>query len=157
MRTANFAPLYRSTVGFDHLFRLLDTMASDANEQNAYPPYNIERTAENQYRITMAVAGFKTDDIHVELKEGALTIRAHRKADDGDGKREFLHRGIAERAFERRFQLADYVEVTGAKIADGLLHVHLERNLPERMKPRVIEISADETAGAKTAQIEAAA
>ncbi|MEL6227882.1 MAG: Hsp20 family protein, partial [Pseudomonadota bacterium] len=100
MRTANYAPLYRSTVGFDHLFRLLDSMTAEAGDQTTYPPYNIERTAENQYRITMAVAGFTADDIKVEVKEGALTIRAEKTASQG-GDREFLHRGIAERSFER--------------------------------------------------------
>lgn len=156
MRTANFAPLYRSTVGFDHLFRLLDTMTTETGENTGYPPYNIERTGENAYRITMAVAGFAADDIHVEVKEGALTIRAQKDGGDKDD-REFLHRGIAERSFERRFQLADYVEVSGADIADGLLHVQLERNLPDRMKPRTVEITTNGATSQKPQQIEAAA
>ncbi|MEO1720511.1 MAG: Hsp20 family protein [Pseudomonadota bacterium] len=158
MRTANFAPLYRSTVGFDQLFRMLDTMATDATDNAGYPPYNIERTGENDYRITMAVAGFTSDDIDVEVKDGALHIRAEKNSDD-QKKREFLHRGIAERSFERNFQLADYVEVVGADISDGLLHVQLQRNLPERMKPRTVAISTNGMSGQKpaTQQIEATA
>ncbi|MEO1264904.1 MAG: Hsp20 family protein [Pseudomonadota bacterium] len=151
MRTADFAPLYRSTVGFDHLFRLIDTLASDGETANSFPPYNIERTDENAYRITMAVAGFGEGDLEIEVKEGSLVVRG-RKAGDTD-KREFLHRGIAERSFERRFQLADHVEVDGADLRDGLLHIKLKRNLPERLKPRQIAINADGT----PTQIEAAA
>ena len=137
---SEFAPLYRSTVGFDNLFRLIDAMATDGPE-NGYPPYNIERTAENEYRITMAVAGFSTDDLDIQVKEHALTVRGEKKVDSPE-QREFLHRGIAERTFERRFQLADHVEVTGADLHDGLLHINLVRNLPERMKPRSIAIAA---------------
>ncbi|MEO1793561.1 MAG: Hsp20 family protein [Pseudomonadota bacterium] len=151
MRTADFAPLYRSTVGFDHLFRLIDTITNDADNSNGYPPYNIERTDENAYRITMAVAGFTEDDLEIEVKEASLVVRG-RKSGDGD-KREFLHRGIAERSFERRFQLADHVEVHGADLRDGLLHIQLKRNLPERLKPRTVAINGQ----SKTAQIEASA
>jgi molecular chaperone IbpA len=136
MRPFDFAPLNRSTVGFDRLFNLLDSVT--AGDDAGYPPYNIERLAENKYRITMAVAGFTSDDVKVELKETTLSVRAEKKA--GPSKREYLHRGIAERGFERRFQLADYVEVTGADLKDGLLHIDLQRNIPERMKPRTIAI-----------------
>ena len=137
MRPFDFAPLYRSTVGFDRLFHALDSLGN-VGEDGGYPPYNIERLAENSYRITMAVAGFTRDEIGIEVKETALTVRGERKADEA--KREFLHRGIAQRGFERRFQLADYVEVSGADIKDGLLHIDLKRNIPERMKPRTIAI-----------------
>ena len=136
MRPFDFAPLYRSTVGFDRLFQLLD--GGVESEANTYPPYNIERTADNQYRITMAVAGFGKDEIDIQAKEQTLTIKGDKKAEDK--QRQFLHRGIATRAFERRFQLADHVEVTGADLQDGLLHVELVRNVPERLKPRSIQI-----------------
>lgn len=144
MRQLDFAPLYRSTIGFDRLVQLLDSVAGFADEATSYPPYNIERTGENAYRITMAVAGFTTDEIRIEVKESALSIRGEKKPEDK--QREYLHRGIAQRSFERRFQLADYVEVTGASLKDGLLHVDLVRNLPDRMKPRVIPIGAPERA-----------
>ena len=141
MRPFDLSPLYRSTVGFDRLFQMLDGAASFETE-NGYPPYNIERVAENQYRITMAVAGFSQDDIKIEVKESALTVKAEKKPEPKE--RQFLHRGIANRAFERRFQLADHVEVTGADLKDGLLHVDLVRNVPERLKPRTIAIGAQE-------------
>ena len=137
MRPYDFAPLYRSTIGFDRLFNLLDS-AGASGEEVGYPPYNIERLGENRYRITMAVAGFGRDDIRIESKDTALSVRGEKKPET-EG-REFLHRGIAQRSFERRFQLADYVEVTGADLQDGLLHIDLQRNLPERMKPRTIAI-----------------
>ena len=153
MRPFDFAPLHRSTVGFDRLFHMLDS-AGTIGEDGGYPPYNIERLADNSYRITMAVAGFARDEISIEVKETALSVRGEKKAEEG--KREFLHRGIAQRGFERRFQLADYVEVTGADVKDGLLHIDLSRNIPERMKPRTIAIgSAGDGASAK--QIEGAA
>jgi molecular chaperone IbpA len=136
MRAFDFAPLYRSTVGFDRLFQLLD--GGVEGEASTYPPYNIERTADNTYRITMAVAGFSKDEIDIQAKEQTLTIKGDKKAEDKE--RQFLHRGIATRAFERRFQLADHVEVTGADLQDGLLHVELVRNVPERLKPRNVQI-----------------
>jgi len=136
MRPFDFAPLYRSTVGFDRLFQLLD--GGVEGEASTYPPYNIERTADNQYRITMAVAGFGKDEIDIQAKEQTLTIKGDKKAEDK--QRQFLHRGIATRSFERRFQLADHVEVTGADLQDGLLHVDLVRNVPERLKPRTVQI-----------------
>ena len=142
MRHIDFSPLYRSTIGFDRLAHLLDTMTGDA-EQNGFPPYNIERLAENEYRITMAVAGFAEDDLKIEIKDTALTVKGERKTDEKE--REFLHRGIAARAFERRFQLADHVEVKGAELKNGLLNIDLVRNLPERMKPRTIAIGSGDT------------
>ncbi len=152
MRHVDFSPLYRSTVGFDRLFTMLDSLAQPENGQS-YPPYNIERTAEDAYRISMAVAGFAEDDISIEAHRNVLTVKGE-KAEEQAEDRQFLHRGIAARAFERRFQLADHVEVVGAELKNGLLHIDLKRNIPEEMKPRRIEISA---APAKAKQIEAKA
>ena len=139
MRQFDFAPLYRSTVGFDRLAQLMDSVGGV--DADGYPPYNIERLGDNEYRITMAVAGFDKDEFKVEVKESALLVSGEKKHEDKE--RAFLHRGIAARAFERRFQLADYVEVKGADFKDGLLHIDLVRNLPERMKPRTIAIGGD--------------
>jgi molecular chaperone IbpA len=150
MRGFDFSPLYRSTVGFDRLFQTLDQLTSPDNGQT-YPPYNIERTGENEYQITMAVAGFGQDELRVDVKEQTLTVAGEKKPDDKE--REFLHRGIAARTFERRFQLADHVEVKGADLKDGLLHIDLVRNVPERLKPRTIAIG--NVVGAK--QVEVAA
>jgi len=138
MRNFDLNPLYRSTVGFDRLFGLLDSLAGDTRGET-YPPYNIERTGENAYRITMAVAGFGQDDLSIEAKENVLTVKGEKKAETEDD-RDVLYRGIASRAFERRFQLADYVEVKGANLVNGLLHVDLVREIPEAMKPRTIAI-----------------
>ena len=138
MRPIDFTPLYRSTVGFDRLFNLLDSASGVDQGPTAYPPYNIERLGENEYQITMAVAGFGQDEIQVDVKEQILTVAGEKKAELKE--REFLHRGIAARAFERRFQLADHVEVKGADIKDGLLHIDLVRNVPERLKARTIAI-----------------
>ena len=148
MRHTDFAPLYRSTVGFDRLFQLIDSFGNVDADAPTYPPYNIERHGENEYRITMAVAGFAQDELKVELKESTLTVRGEKKP--ADKETEFLHRGIAQRGFERRFQLADHVVVKGADLVDGLLHIDLVRELPERMKPRTIAIGGGET----TKQIE---
>jgi len=153
MRHIDFTPFHRSTIGFDNLFRLLDSAASLDAETGGYPPYDIERTGETSYRITMAVAGFRPDEVLIDVKETALTVRGEKKPVE-NGKSEFLHKGIAQRTFERRFQLADYVEVTGAELKDGLLHVNLVRNLPERMKARRIEVRA---ANEASHQIEAQA
>jgi molecular chaperone IbpA len=142
MRTLDFSPLYRSVVGFDRLADLLD--AASHETASGYPPYNIERTEENSYRIEIAVAGFKPKDLNIEVKENLLTVQG-RKADLDETKR-YLHRGLAERAFERRFQLADYVVVTDARLADGLLSLSLKRELPEALKPRRIEINAGKDA-----------
>ena len=135
MRHFDFTPLHRSTIGFDRLFSMLDSANS---ETPSYPPYNIERTDENNYRITMAVAGFAETDLSVEAKEHVLTIKGEKK--DEDETRDILYRGIASRAFERRFQLAEHVRVEGAHLENGLLHIDLVRELPEAMKPRKIEI-----------------
>ncbi|WP_106751481.1 Hsp20 family protein [Pannonibacter carbonis] len=137
MRHFDFSPLYRSTVGFDKLLSMLDTMNADTP---SYPPYNIERTGENAYRITMAVAGFSEKELSLEAKEHVLTVKGEKQADDGAG--EVLYRGIASRAFERRFQLAEFVRVNGAHLENGLLHIDLVREIPEAMKPRKIEIAA---------------
>jgi molecular chaperone IbpA len=138
MRTIDFSPLYRSAVGFDRLASLLEA-ASRAEGPTGYPPYNIETVGENAYRIELAVAGFKPEELNIEAKENTLTVQG-RKAVNDDTRR-FLHRGLAERNFERRFQLADYVVVTGAALSDGVLAIDLERQLPEALKPRRIEIS----------------
>ena len=136
MRTIDFSPLYRSVVGFDRLADLLETATADA--ATGYPPYNIERTDENAYRVDIAVAGFKPDELDIEVKENLLTVTGRKTANDE--QRRYLHRGLAERNFERRFQLADYVVVTDANLADGLLSISLKRELPEALKPRRIEI-----------------
>jgi molecular chaperone IbpA len=153
MRHVDFSPLYRSTVGFDRLFTMLDSLGQPESAQS-YPPYNIERTGEDAYRISMAVAGFSEDEIAIEAHRNLLTVKGERKEETvGEGS-ELLYRGIASRAFERRFQLADHVEVTGASLKNGLLHIDLKRNVPEEMKPRKIEITAS-AKGSK--QIEAKA
>lgn len=141
MRAIDYSPLYRSTVGFDRLFSLLDNMTQVDNSQS-YPPYNIERTGEDAYRITMAVAGFVEEDISIEAKQNTLTITAEKVKGENED-REILFQGIAARSFERRFQLADHVEVTGAALENGLLHVDLKREIPEAMKPRKIEIKSE--------------
>lgn len=140
MRHFDLSPLYRSTVGFDRLFALLDQATSVENAPS-YPPYNIERTAENAYRISIAVAGFGEGDLAIESKENTLTVRGDKQVAETADKREVLHQGIAARAFERRFQLADYVQVTGASLENGLLHIDLVREVPEAKKPRLIPIS----------------
>lgn len=150
MRQFDLSPLYRSTVGFDRLFNMLDTMGSVESAQS-YPPYNIERTDENSYRVTMAVAGFADSDLEIEAKENVLTVKGERKEQAENG-REVLYRGIAARAFERRFQLADHVEVKGATLENGLLHIDLVREIPEAMKPRKIAIG-----GGTAKQIDATA
>jgi molecular chaperone IbpA len=139
MRNYDFTPLYRATVGFDRIAGLMDRALSADVGQPTYPPYNIEKTAEDAYRISVAVAGFSEDELNVEVKENTLIITA-RKAADADG-RNFLHRGIATRAFERRFALADHVRVAGAAHALGMLHIDLVREMPEASKPRRIEIA----------------
>jgi len=139
MRHFDLTPLYRSTIGFDRLGSLLDTLSSFEGETPSYPPYNIERESENAYRISMAVAGFGEGDLDIEVKENTLSIRGEKRAEQENST--YLHRGIAARSFERRFQLADYVVVKGASLEHGLLHVELVRELPEAMKPRTIEIT----------------
>jgi molecular chaperone IbpA len=153
MRHVDFSPLYRSTVGFDRLFSMLDTVGQPDNGQT-YPPYNIERTGEDAYRISMAVAGFGEDEISIEAHRNVLTVKGE-KAEERSEEGEFLYRGIAARAFERRFQLADFVEVSGAELKNGLLHIELKRNIPDEMKPRKIEIARGDSKKAR--QIEAKA
>ena len=143
MRNFDLAPLYRATVGFDQIADMFDRVLSGEVTQSTYPPYNIEKTADDAYRISIAVAGFSDADLAVEVKDGALIVSA-RKADE-DESRVFLHRGIATRAFERRFQLADHVRVVGATHTDGMLHIDLQREIPEALKPRRIAIAKGET------------
>ncbi|WP_088346097.1 MULTISPECIES: Hsp20 family protein [Rhodomicrobium] len=138
MRRFDLTPLYRQSIGFEHLANLIEQMASSEGD-SGFPPYNIERLGENEYRITLAVAGFSTEDLNIEVKEGTLSVRGEKQADTGN--REYLHRGIAARNFERRFRLADYVEVGSATLEHGFLHVDLKREIPEAMKPRTIAIS----------------
>lgn len=140
MRSYDFAPLTRSAVGFDRLFTMLE--AASKTEGQGYPPYNIEGLDENQYRIELAVAGFKPEELNIEAKENVLIVTGRKAANDETSDRRFLHRGLAERDFERRFQLADYVVVTEAALANGLLSIGLERQLPEALKPRTIPIAS---------------
>jgi molecular chaperone IbpA len=140
MRTFDFAPLYRSTVGFDRMFSMLDQIGGVEGSGPSYPPYNIERTGENAYRISVAVAGFAEADLAIETKENRLTIRSQKQLKEKTG--DVLYLGIAARAFERSFQLADHVAVEGASLDNGLLHVELVREIPEAMKPRTIPITS---------------
>jgi molecular chaperone IbpA len=153
MRSYDLAPLYRATVGFDRFADMMDRVLASDVSQPTYPPYNIEKTDENAYRISIAVAGFAADDLSVEVKENQLVVSA-RKAEEDEG-RTYLHRGIATRAFERRFHLADHVRVTGASHADGMLHIELEREIPEALKPRRIAITKAEGAGTETDVVDA--
>lgn len=139
MRTYDLSPLYRSTVGFDRLTSIMDNVLSSDNAQSGYPPYNIEKLDENSYRVSVAVAGFAESDLNIEARDGQLVISG-KKADEGK-EVEYLHRGIATRAFEKRFQMADHVRATTASIENGLLHVELVREVPEALKPRKIEIT----------------
>ena len=141
MRTYDFSPLYRSTVGFDRMAAMLDNVMSNDVGGQTYPPYNIEKTGDDAYRITVAVAGFSESELGIEVRDGQLVISG-KKAEEQDGQATYLHRGIATRAFERRFQLADHVRATGAVCENGLLHVDLVREIPEALKPRKIEINA---------------
>jgi molecular chaperone IbpA len=154
MRAVDFTPLYRSTVGFDRLFGMLDSVGQPDGGQT-YPPYNIERTGEDAYRISMAVAGFSENELSIEAHRNVLTVKGERVDDESGEGSEVLYRGIAARAFERRFQLADHVDVVGATLKNGLLHIDLKRNIPEELKPRKISIA---NGGGKNArQIEAKA
>lgn len=148
MRTLDFTPLYRATVGFDRIADMMDRVMETEVSAPTYPPYNIEKTAEDAYRISVAVAGFAESELSVEVKEGALIVSA-RKAED-EKERTYLHRGIATRAFERRFQLADHVRVSGASHVDGMLHIDLVREIPEALKPRRIEIANGKAIEAET-------
>lgn len=139
MRNFDFAPLYRSTVGFDQIANMMDRVLTTETAQPSYPPYNIEKLEDEAYRISIAVAGFSDADLNVEVREKSLIVSA-RKADE-EGNKAYLHRGIATRAFERRFHLADHVVVTGAAHADGMLHIELERQVPDALKPRQIQVA----------------
>ncbi len=142
MRTFDMTPYFRSSIGFDRLLNQLDGVAR-AGDVSSYPPYNIEKTGEDAYRLTMAVAGFSQEDLGIEVKDSQLTVTGRKDKDDAVERR-YLHRGIAERVFERRFNLADYMQVVGADLENGLLHIELKRELPEAMKPRTIEIAVDD-------------
>lgn len=141
MRNFDLAPLYRSTVGFDRFANMLDTVLSADVNQASYPPYNIEKTDEDTYRITLAVAGFAENELSIEAREGQLTISGRKVETDTEDEARFLHRGIGKRAFDRKFQLADHVRATGAVMENGLLHVDLVREVPEALKPRMIDIA----------------
>ncbi len=143
MRTFDLSPLYRSTVGFDRMFSMLDKTAGFENAGGTtYPPYNIERTGENSYRVTIAVAGFAESDLTIEAKENTLTVKGEKQPEPDARPAEVLYQGIAARAFERVFRLAEFVEVRSAKLEKGLLHIDLVREVPEAMKPRTIRINA---------------
>ncbi|MGY3969519.1 Hsp20 family protein [Aeromonas enteropelogenes] len=137
MRSIDFSPLYRSAIGFDRLANLIESAASNGNA--GYPPYNIEQLGDSDYRISMAVAGFTQEELELSFQENLLTVKGNKQADT---ERNYLYQGIAERGFERRFQLADYVRVKGADLKNGLLHIDLVREVPEAMKPRKIEINS---------------
>ena len=144
MRHYDFTPLYRASVGFDQIADMMDrVLSNDPATPNSYPPYNIEKSADDAYRISVAVAGFSDQDLTVEVRENALIVAGQKSKEDQD--KSYLHRGIATRAFERKFQLADHVRVTGASHVDGMLHIDLVRELPESVKPRRIDIATPNT------------
>jgi len=145
MRNFDFSPLYRSTVGFDHFADLIDQAFAGEVAPNTYPPYNIEKIGDEAYRISIAVAGFSESDLMIETREKQLLIAARKSSDSAEDSRVYLHRGIAERSFERRFQLADHVVVTGAVVESGMLNIDLVREVPEALKPRRIEINSGKT------------
>lgn len=142
MRTYDFSPLFRSSVGFDRLTNVMDAAMRQAEGSEAYPPYNIEKTGDDSYRITVAVAGFSEDDIEIVSHDGTLVIEGKVKTDEKEEDKSYLHRGIAGRAFKRTFQLADHISVSGANLVNGLLNVELVREVPEELKPRKIEIKS---------------
>jgi len=153
MRNFDLTPLYRSTVGFDRFGSMLDQLLSGDAPAPSYPPYNIEKTGDDAYRITLAVAGFGEDDLNIEVKDQGLTVTATKREVAEDKQAQFLYRGIAERGFERRFQLADHMKVSGAGLENGLLHIDLVREVPEALKPRTIAIgngTAHRSRGART-------
>ena len=154
MRHVDFSPFNRSTVGFDRLFTMLDSLGQAEQANTSYPPYNIERTSEDAFTITMAVAGFAEEDLDIEAKENTLTVKGDKKVTGDQEDTTFLHRGIATRAFERRFQLADHVQIKGASLKNGLLYIELLREVPEDKKLRKIEIAKPTQVEAK--QIESA-
>lgn len=139
MRPFDLSPFYRSAIGFDRMANVLDSLARNEQSQSSYPPYNIELTGEDQYRITMAVAGFSQDELSIEVDQGLLLVSANKAADDKE--RNYLYQGIAARGFERRFQLADHVQVMTAAYENGLLHIDCQKIIPEALKPRTIQIA----------------
>lgn len=151
MRNLDFTPLYRSSVGFDHFADMIDRAFTGDVSQPTYPPYNIEKTAEDAYRISIAVAGFSEDDLAIETREGKLLVSARKADETSDESKTYLHRGIAERSFEKRFQLADHVKVVAALVENGMLHIELEREMPEALRPRRIEIGDGKVIAAKPA------
>lgn len=155
MRHVDFSPFHRSTVGFDRLFTMLDSLGQP-EQTTSYPPYNIERTSDDAYTITMAVAGFAEQDLDIEARENTLTVRGEKTASDEQEDATYLHRGIATRAFDRKFQLADHMQIQGASLKNGLLHIELVREVPEDKKLRKIEIAGTKEVKAKTKQIESA-
>ncbi|MBV1867232.1 MAG: Hsp20 family protein [Marinosulfonomonas sp.] len=150
MRNFDLAPLYRASVGFDQIADLMDRVLTNDVAQPTYPPYNIEKIADDSWRISIAVAGFSEDDLSVEVRESALIIAAKKATEEG--KHTYLHRGIATRAFERRFHLADHVHVTGASHVNGMLNIDLTREVPEALKPRRVEIATGETVEGKAVE-----
>lgn len=150
MRNFDLAPLYRASVGFDQIADLMDRVLTNDVAQPTYPPYNIEKIADDRWRISIAVAGFSEDDLSVEVRENALIISAKKATEEG--KHTYLHRGIATRAFERRFHLADHVHVTGASHVNGMLNIDLTREVPEALKPRRVEIASGETVEGKAVE-----
>ena len=146
MRDFDFTPLYRASVCFDHMAALMDRLASNQTTQSSYPPYNIEKTDAETYRISLAVAGFSDQDLNVDVKENTLSITAQKPQTEAEGR--YLHRGIATRSFERHFHLADHIRVNGASHTDGMLHIELKHEIPEALKPRRIEISSGDGANA---------
>jgi molecular chaperone IbpA len=151
MRGYDLAPLFRTSVGFDQLFDLIDHSMKLDEAGQGYPPYNIEKTGEDAYRITMAVAGFGLSDLNIVAQDNTLSVTGRKMSADENSGKNYLHRGIASRSFERRFQLADHVQVAGASLKDGLLHIDLTREVPEKLRPRAIPI---EGSGAETAKVE---
>lgn len=149
MRNFDLAPLYRATVGFDQVADIMDRVFSNDVSKQTYPPYNIEKTDEDAWRITIAVAGFSDADLSVEVRENSLIVTARKTQEE---ERTYLHRGIATRAFERRFHLADHVRVSGAAHTDGMLHIDLTREVPEALKPRQIQIASDVPLATKTVE-----
>lgn len=154
MHTIDFSPLFRSTIGFDRMQRLIDSAMRTENANYSYPPYNIEARGENAYRITMAVAGFGADDLDVTVKENTLSVSAKSRQDEEE--KTYLHHGIAGRSFERRFELADFIKVAGANLENGLLHVDLVREVPEEKKPRKIQVATGSEKGPKVIEQKAA-
>lgn len=148
MRNTDFSPLYRTAIGFDRMASILDNLSRSDQQQGGYPPYNIELVDENEYRITMAIAGFSPAELNIESEQNTLTVTGSKAADTGDKK--FLHQGIAARNFERRFQLADHVKVQSANLENGILDIQLVREIPEAMKPRTIAIQTGQSAQVDT-------